>query len=63
MANQPKTPLVAFRYARKAELNARAAELGVTVTALVSGAVDTVLDDPSSGVEVHLDKGVIHPVR
>jgi len=60
MANQPRTPLVAFRYGRGDELRARAARQGVTVSDLLRAAVDRELDHPQMGVDEPLDSGVIH---
>ena len=60
MANQPRTPLVAFRYGRGDELRARAARQGVTVSDLLREAADRLLDSPQIGVDEPLDVGVIH---
>lgn len=43
MPNQPKTEVVAFRYARKAELEVLAGERGVSLTVLMRELCDTCL--------------------
>lgn len=51
MANQPKTPLVAFRYERKDALVALAESRGVTLTVLMREAADALLGVDVSGEE------------